>query len=78
MSVCTSTSTPRVCSGLMYATVPTAAPSRVTSVRAIFASPKSRIATRPSDVTIRLAGFTSRWTIPASCAHWSPAAIWAT
>src|SRR5262249_42287132 len=40
------------------------------------ASPKSRILTRPSFVTMTFSGFRSRWTIPASCARASPSAIW--
>ena len=41
-----------------------------------FASPKSRIFTRPSRVTQRFSGFMSRCTIPLSCAAARPRAIW--
>ena len=33
-----------------------------------FANPKSSTFTVPSSVTLMLAGFRSRWTIPCSCA----------
>jgi hypothetical protein len=42
---------------------------------ATFASPKSRILTRPDLVTNRFSGFRSRWTMPFSCAAASPWAI---
>ena len=41
-----------------------------------FASPKSSTLTTPSGVTLMLAGFRSRWTIPFSCAASSASAIW--
>jgi hypothetical protein len=70
----------------MYATVPTVVPGsvrlivRVASAAlaafdASFASPKSRIFTRPSRVTRMLPGFKSRCTIPAACAAARPSAI---
>ena len=40
-----------------------------------FAMPKSMILAWPSSVTMTLAGFRSRWTMPFSCARASPAAI---
>jgi len=40
------------------------------------ASPKSRIFTRPSEVTNTFSGFRSRWTIPLSCSAARPRAIW--
>ena len=40
------------------------------------ARPKSRTFTRPSRVTLTLAGFRSRCTMPASCAVSSASAIW--
>ena len=39
------------------------------------AKPKSRTFTRPSLVTLMLAGFRSRWTMPRSCAYSSASAI---
>ena len=51
----------------------TASPSAAAD--AALARPKSRIFTRPSDVTKRFSGFRSRWTIPFSCAAASPCAI---
>ncbi len=70
-----STVAPRACSGLMYGTVPTIMPVAVsvTSMSAAgipsrvptSASPKSRIFTRPSLVTITFSGLKSRWTMPA-------------
>ena len=41
-----------------------------------FASPKSRIFTRPSFVRKTFSGFRSRWTIPFSCAAAEAGAIW--
>jgi hypothetical protein len=82
---------PRACSGLMYAAVPIVFPGSVSpgalmvrvwssalvAVAAVtdFASPKSRILTRPSGVTRMLAGFRSRCTMPAACAAAMPSAI---
>ena len=43
---------------------------------ASFASPKSSTFTMPSGVTLMLAGFRSRWTMPFSCAASSASAIW--
>jgi hypothetical protein len=40
-----------------------------------FASPKSRIFTRPSSVMKMFSGFRSRCTIPRSCAAASPSTI---
>jgi hypothetical protein len=42
---------------------------------ASFASPKSRIFTVPSGLTLIFAGFRSRWTIPCSCAASNASAI---
>ena len=42
--------------------------------RASVTSPKSRITTRPSLVTMTLDGFTSRWTLPIACSAASPSA----
>ncbi len=80
MSMRASTSRPRSCSGAMYVGVPMSAPSRVSSVESVspvsnLETPKSSTLTksRPSrGTTNRLAGFTSRWTMPASCAACSP------
>ena len=59
----------------MYEAVPSVEPSFVsTDAPSSFANPKSRIFTVPSAVTNRLAGFTSRCTIPFPCACASPAA----
>jgi hypothetical protein len=73
-SVRASTGSPRSCSGARYPTVPTStallvrldSPSGAPVM--IFARPKSSSFTCPSAVTITLAGFTSRWTIPNRCA----------
>ena len=90
MSARLSTGLPRACSGLMYAAVPRIIPAsvdRAVSVGEFIASdaagsgvrvlarPKSRILTRPSGVTLTLAGFKSRWTMPFSCAASRPRAI---
>ena len=70
-----SASSPRACSGDMYATVPIVDPGIVNcSESANFARPKSRILT-PSSVIIRLPGLTSRCTTPCACAFASPSAI---
>jgi hypothetical protein len=42
----------------------------------IFAIPKSSTFTIPSGVTLMVAGFKSRWTMPFSCAASSATAIW--
>jgi hypothetical protein len=42
----------------------------------VFASPKSSTLTTPSGVTLMLAGFRSRWTMPFSCAASRASAIW--
>ncbi len=74
---------PSICSGDMYGIVPSTVPSLVCAIvssvpapdrSAIFARPKSRILMRPLRVTITLAGFRSRWTMPFSCAAASPSA----
>ena len=82
-----STGSPRACSGLMYATVPSTTPSARLAdryqprgaVRAsddrIFAMPKSSTLTTPPGVILMLAGFRSRWTMPLSCAASSASAI---
>ena len=65
---------PSACSGAMKSTVPTTASLSSNSVRlspaevSDRASPMSSSLTVPSAVTMRLAGFTSRWTNPFSCA----------
>ena len=43
--------------------------------RSALARPKSSTFTRPSGVTLTLAGFRSRWTMPFSCAYSSASAI---
>src|ERR1039458_5920932 len=76
MSARLSTTSPRACSGDIYAAVPRMRPFSVIDTVAepvagpwvAFASPKSRIFTTPSRVTLMLAGFRSRWTMPFSCA----------
>ena len=79
-----SASLPCACSGDMYCQVPRIVPACVTSVtvssspataRSIFASPKSRTFT-PDFVSMILAGFRSRCTIPLRCAASSAAANW--
>ena len=45
------------------------------SVSVSLARPKSRIFTSPSSVTMMLAGFRSRWTMPAAWARPSASAI---
>ncbi len=74
---------PSICSGDMYGIVPSTVPSLVCAIvssvpapdkSATFARPKSRILMRPLRVTITLAGFRSRWTMPFSCAAASPSA----
>ncbi len=87
-----STGLPSSCSRAMYAGVPTSAPTRVRSDESTLASslkpgagsfassgrarPKSVMRTRPSRPTRMFSGFTSRWTMPASCAAISPSAAW--
>ena len=83
ISVFRSTGLPEACSGLMYGTVPITTPASVISgiivavsasaergraASIALASPKSSTFTLPSAVILRLAGFKSRWTTPASCA----------
>jgi hypothetical protein len=79
MSARASTRSPRSCSGAMYGTVPTIAPSvdrvAVGSVLPApaggpthFARPKSSTFTRPSSLSMTFAGLRSRWTTPRSCA----------
>ncbi len=73
-----STSSPRACSGDMYAGVPTAVPGLVmcTSWLSVRASPKSRILTLPMGASSQmLAGLMSRWTRPRLWAAARPAAI---
>ncbi len=82
MSVRASTGFPSSCSGDMYDSVPTMTPSRVTSGADVcaevtsspvisgeagFARPKSSSFT-PDFVSMTLAGFRSRWTMPFRCA----------
>ena len=77
MSARWSTSSPRTCSGLMYAGMPRINPACVIAVRvgaparnsacdsgAALANPKSKTFTRPSGVTLMLAGLMSRCVIP--------------
>ncbi len=84
-----STGCPLACSGDMYPAVPMTVPGCVGAATAVgsteapcdvvsvsFASPKSRILTKPSREIIRFSGFKSRWTIPASCALARPSEIW--
>ena len=60
---------PRACSGERYWAVPITVPVWVMPTpSAARAMPKSVTLTWPSGVTIRLAGFTSRCTIPATWA----------
>jgi len=74
-----STRSPRACSGDMYAAVPTSDPSTVrcsvrvsascapaSSLSRCFATPKSRIFARPSEVRMTFSGLRSRWTTPAA------------
>ena len=82
MSVRLSSGSPRACSGLMYAAVPSrpweftvvaplvaASRSRSGALSALaFASPKSSTLTMPSAVILMLAGLRSRWMKPFSCA----------
>ncbi|HET9372386.1 MAG TPA: hypothetical protein VFO19_19120 [Vicinamibacterales bacterium] len=74
----------RLCSGDMYAAVPRITPGVVAEAvmvgestilwksddfgSAALANPKSSTFAVPSDLTLMLAGFRSRWTMPASCA----------
>jgi hypothetical protein len=46
------------------------------SVDSSLAKPKSSTFTRPPALTITLAGFKSRWVMPASCARASASAVW--
>jgi hypothetical protein len=68
---------PRTCSGLMYAGVPSIIPGEVTAIVGVssiadavrcwsadLAKPKSRILTSPSGVTLILAGLMSRCAMP--------------
>ncbi len=91
MSARLSTDLPRACSGDMYAAVPRMMPACVACIDSVgdrvalrfdvdvgssaFARPKSRTFTVPSSRTLMLAGFRSRWMIPASCAASSASAI---
>ncbi len=69
---------PRACSGLRYCGVPITEPVRVSAAESpARAMPKSVIFTLRSAVTSRLAGFTSRCTIPARCATPSASPAWA-
>ena len=89
MSVRASTGFPSSCSGDMYDSVPTMTPSRVTSGAEVcaevtsppdrkgetdFARPKSS-SFAPDFVSMTLAGFKSRWTMPFRCAAVSAAHI---
>ena len=62
------------------ACVPTVVPAGVSAGSAkgvvAFATPKSSTLTRPSGVSLMLAGFRSRWTIPCSCAARIASATW--
>ena len=83
-----SASPPRICSGAMYAGVPTMVPTWVRSWRVSastgaslssncrFASPKSITLTCPCSPNMTLDGFRSRWTMPRACAACSASAIW--
>ena len=89
MSARGSSRCPRVCSGLMYATVPRIVCSRVVPIVAALdartsvdgssppavARPKSSTFTTPSGVILMLAGLRSLWTMPLSCAASSASAI---
>ena len=61
---------PSACSGAMYEGVPMAVPARVASMlesdSRMRATPKSSTFTSPVLVMKTLAGFTSRWTMPAA------------
>ena len=69
---------PAACSGEMYDAVPSTEPGWVScptiAERAI---PKSVSTSVPLGRTSRLPGFTSRWTMPFSCAACSASAAWA-
>ena len=66
---------PSACSGERYFAVPsTGAPVVIASPEAARAIPKSMTFTSPFGPSMMLAGFTSRWTIPFSCANSSAAA----
>ena len=76
MSVRRSMGLPWICSGDMYAGVPTTAPAwvlseSVRSVSVMRATPKSVSFTRPCESIITLAGLMSRWMMLASCAKCS-------
>src|SRR5436305_1578366 len=65
------------CSGLMYRRVPTRSPVMVSPAWLWqWASPKSATHRFPRSSTIRLAGFTSRWTTPRPWAYSSAPAAW--
>ncbi|CAB4751115.1 unannotated protein [freshwater metagenome] len=69
---------PRACSGERYCGVPMTWPVWVRlTLSAARAMPKSVTLTCLSGVTSRLAGFTSRWTMPAACAAAIASAAWA-
>ena len=55
--------------------VPGRVGSPIAGVSSAFARPKSSSFTRPSGSTLTLAGFRSRWMMPASCAASRPSAI---
>jgi len=61
-------SAPRNCSGGMYPNVPTRVAPAVPEPSKSLAAPKSTRNTVPSSRRTRLAGFTSRWTMPWRCA----------
>ena len=68
---------PRACSGAMYPELPRIVPADVRgSCAAARAMPKSVTCTSLSSSSMRLAGFTSRWTMPAACAASSAPAAW--
>ncbi len=84
MSARRSTGRPFACSGGMYAAVPMMTPACVarfgsvgelrmseltTGPSSALARPKSSSLTVPSALTFMFAGFTSRWTMPRSCAY---------
>ena len=78
MSLAAVAALPSACSGERYCGVPMTWPVWVSATAsAARAIPKSVIFTVPSGVTSRLAGFTSRCTMPSACAALIPSAAWA-
>src|SRR6476646_10311656 len=78
MSDAVVTGRPCACSGDRYCAVPSTEPVWVISEAPARAIPKSVTRARPSESTRTFCGFRSRWTMPCSCAYFTPASTWRT